>query len=658
MGITGRAAAIAVLLCLFGALPDSAANPDDVSFVLRLTKSTPVYHTGEVIEFEISYSSTTEKKYHGTFTTPDPDVAVVTLHLSPMGDAFDRRRLHESDFAGSILSGNGDLGSQPMTTSGDLAKWYRFDKPGHYTLMVTSPEISRVKSFEEGGGVEPLTLESNPVDFDILPRDAAWESQELWSIENILENKPDSTQLQNAYHRLAMLDTPGAARKLVQLYLASADGSADSHIFHRALRESSNAGVIVPLLDAALSDPMVSPPANSAQLLADLQVIRQLGPPPEQPPDAASLEAWQKKLQERQELRERYLARANDLVLASIRRRSGPQRAAAIYDAWYNEEQLNKKPDPPARLAQLRFEMVGLAKDLPRSQQSQFVALAWPHLDHELLRPVVRDLALKHEDIGAFQFWCESWPDDCATGIVGTAMKADSRLPPFIVLLLPEAEHPELDTALMQRLKPPAFNREYMTAARISALVLRAGSRNLLSAVTALFSTDPAKPPNCEAQGYLIGYLSRTRPEDAAKLLGSKLWDKNDNCAGQLFYTLKALPHTDDLVPIAVKALNSPVRGVAGSAALFLGEHGPISVQDALWQRLNLLWKLWHDRKAELRSAAPGDQDVPALLEQQLASALAHAANWKLTSEQQDQLHESCLTDQCRTIAEGKMYMN
>src|SRR5579864_9422501 len=111
----GRALAIVVLLWVLCALLVRAGNPDDIDFILRLTKGTPVYHAGEVIEFEISYSSRSEKKYRGSWTTPSSDLDVVTLHLTPAEGVFDRRRLRDTGFAGSILSGIGYLGSQPVT---------------------------------------------------------------------------------------------------------------------------------------------------------------------------------------------------------------------------------------------------------------------------------------------------------------------------------------------------------------------------------------------------------------------------------------------------------------------------------------------------------------------------------------------------------------
>ena len=42
--------------------------------------------------------------------------------------------------------------------------------------------VSRLKSEDEGGGQEILTLESNTVQFDILSPDTSWEDGELRTI--------------------------------------------------------------------------------------------------------------------------------------------------------------------------------------------------------------------------------------------------------------------------------------------------------------------------------------------------------------------------------------------------------------------------------------------------------------------------------------------
>ena len=122
--------------------------------------------------------------------------------------------------------------------------------------------------------------------------------------------------------------------------------------------------------------------------------------------------------------------------------------------------------------------------------------------------------------------------------------------------------------------------------------------------------------------------------------------------------------YSDELLPFANQALKSPNPITVTQAALFLGEHGSRSSEEILWQRLESLWTAWHDRAAELElaamnfSASATSAQQANQLEQALASALAHAKNWKLSPAEIDRLHSGCLTQACREVADGHRVLN
>ena len=233
-------------------------------------------------------------------------------------------------------SGPRFLSSQPVTETADLTSWSHLQKPGHYSLTVTSGAVSRPKTAEEGGGQETLTLESNTVEFDILPHDPVWESEELHAILQALENAKYPGDQYIALHRLALLDTPDSARKLVELYLTTSPSSPEQSNYVVGLTQSSQLGVIVPMLESALSDPGVAPPGT--ELLAQLQVRKQLGLATAPADDPAAQQRAQAECEERRKLHDEYLVRANDVLLTRISRDSGPHQRAAILEAWQNVE--------------------------------------------------------------------------------------------------------------------------------------------------------------------------------------------------------------------------------------------------------------------------------------------------------------------------------
>lgn len=658
-----------IVLFLICGHPLNAANAEDIEFRLHLVKDTRAYHMGESIELEIVYSSQSEKKYQ---ISSSSSLENVIMHLMPSDGVVDLRLLRfEAGWAGSDIGGLGYLGSQPVTRQVDLCVWYRFHRPGHYSLVVTSKEVSRLKGAEEGGGQEQLTLESVPVEFDILPADPAWAAAELNNIEEALKAAEAPGESARAIGRLAQLDTPASVRKLLQLYLARSDATPE-WLISSDLRASSQTDIIIPSLKTALSDPTVAIPSTLPGLLATLQTRKQLGMPLKYPDDPAKKQEWAEKSKERSDTYAKNLEDANALLMASIDRRTGRPRATAIYQAWSDAESQNRtKPLPPDILTQLRLNVLAVENDLDRQQQVQFVLLAWQTMPHgqllSLIRKLTKDAArgTAYPNYEIFKLWCEEWPDECGAAILSDALESGVKTDKNIILMIPEAEHPELDKLLQMQLHDPTMIQDGAQSQRVVALVMRAGSRRLAPAVDAL-ADQFSRKPGCagEVQAYLLGYLFRLTPEDASKRLAAELQDKNGTCGWEVLRSLNAARYSDDLIPVATRALDSPNLVSAQAAALFLGEHGPASAEEALWLRLEKLWDAWRNRSSELRtlhqSMSYGDstEEQTAALERALASALAHGTNWKLSPARSDDLHANCLTEPCRDIAAGKMFLN
>ena len=670
-----RVAFLLILVGLRTSIVLGRTNPDDIEFKIRFVEDKSSFHIGEPIEIEISYSTKIEKKYLGSWTSPSPGLEGVTPTLTRTDGVLDLRAVRDyMGFSGSILSSIGFLGSEPVTQRLELGDWYRFHKPGHYAVMIRSSEVSRAKRAEEAR--EQLSLDSDPLEFDVVATDPAWSMSELAEIERILQNKEDPERYR-ALHRLILLDTPPSIRKLVQLYLSKADVTHNSgDVVYRGLRESSQIEVIIPLLEAALSDPQVEPREGIADLLAGLQVRKGLGVMPPRPQDPVGQKEWKDRYDARTKVSQEYLAKANALLLQSIERRSGPARATTIYQAWFTAERQNvSKPVDPEILSRLRSEVLSTALELGPSERVQILYSMWPRQSHGELKPIVVSLAesRRKEDSfyidEAYKFWCEAWPQECSGAILSDAIHTGTPTSKNAVFLMAESEHPELDEMLSARLNDPGMLQDSWESQRGAAIILRAGSRKLRPAVDEFLDKYVARPRyGCEIEGYLIGYLFRTALADATKRFAEETGSGNHPCASQLLRTLDTVRYSDELIPLATKALDSGDLGSAAMAATFLGLRGAVTVEPALWERLSTLREKWRERAAELRGADTGILDGgvreqaaqlerarTVQLEQALVSALVRGANWKLTAGEQDRLREGCLTERCRDIADGKM---
>lgn len=654
----------AVTLLAFGACSLFAQNPNDLSFRLRLTKDQPQYTVYEPITFEVSLSSSAERKYYASWTALVPFGGIKIL-LEPQTSAVDLQALQQGIIAGSILGSFGYLTPTPIRQTGDLTQWYRFEKAGHFRLSVAVDWVCCSKSADEGSGRERIHLQSNAVEFDIVPLDSVLEAQDLESILNDIDHSKSEQVRQEALHCLDLMQTPTAAQEKTRRYLASAHLGYSP--YYSLLLHSSRLNQIASMLEQALRKPSVDPPPGIVDLLTDLQVRKQMGDPAARPANPAELEQWQADSTERTKLRQKLFARNSELLLDDIRLRSGPERLDAVFQAWSNAERQYGASNPtPDLLIQLRAEVLGMSQELLPEQQSQFLTNEWSKIPHADLLPLVRRVAMPNAPGAwarhwAFKFWCEDWPTECAKAMLADARESTSNLSAETILLIPEGEHPDLDLILEERLEDPKLIRSYGSGTSNGAVILRAASKNLKPFVDAFLDKQSSEQfRNCEMEGYLLGYLLRVAPADAEKRLENLLQDsKPDYCGGQ---ALRGLAHASELrpaIPLIVAALNSPNLKTAGYAALFLGEHGSDLARPSLSKRLDALRRQWHDRAAEIASAGMSDEIEwnTAQLEKELVSALAHGQVWKLTAEEEQSLAAGCLTDECRHIAEGKSWL-
>ena len=237
-----------------------ANNPDDVDFHATFVKQSAAFQPGEPIGVEISYSATAAKKYRASWVAPMPFFGSVEVDVTPREGVTDLRELQRG-WAGSIVSSEGYVESIPWVQQLELNQWFRFRKPGHYTLTVKSNAVSRIRGEAEGGGYEKLTLETEPIQFDVLPEDATWDAAELEEIERILEQSPKgSVESSQAMHRLSILDSPAAVAKLVEMYLSGPQADPSGNVY-RGLDNSGRGDLIIAMLREGLSDPAKNPHA-------------------------------------------------------------------------------------------------------------------------------------------------------------------------------------------------------------------------------------------------------------------------------------------------------------------------------------------------------------------------------------------------------------
>src|SRR5438046_5533704 len=161
----------------------------------------------------------------------------------------------------------------------------------------------------------------------------------------------------------------------------------------------------IPELEAALSDPSTNVPSTIPHLLADLHTRTDRGVLPPYPTDDASKPEWNAKAKRRSDLHEKYFEQANALLVASIPKRSGPQRSTAIYQAWYD--------------AEVSYRTKPLSPDIVSEP---------------------------------YKLWCEDAPEGCRSAILADLQRSQLRTKKNVIVLMEEGEQTELGSAVKEQL--------------------------------------------------------------------------------------------------------------------------------------------------------------------------------------------------------------
>jgi hypothetical protein len=647
-----------------------AQTPQDLKFTLKLSNDARVYHIGERISLEIAYSSSSEHKYFGSWTSPQPGLESVFLRISPDDQClYPDRLVNEQGFTGgSFIGSSGYVQRTPVANRFELTRWCRFQKPGVYTVTATSKEVWLVKPIAEGGGKEPLTLESNPVEFEIVPADDAWVAAQMEEIEQELGSAKNGGARGEALERLGSLDTPAAVRRILELYLGRANAD-DEWRCGPLLRASSHAEMIITALKKALNDPATRLPNTLPGMLADLEMREKMGIMPIRPTDAELLKQWTEKLADRQKLRDSFLAETDAVIASRLEHLPAPERAERIYQRWYDAEGYNARKVPTEERDKLSGDVLAIADALNQTQQTQFLILAWNYMPHEQLLPLIKTILASPQIRGGsgmwrfnvFKLYCEQWPAECHTAILAHTVATKVVTDRFVMLLLSEEEHPELDAVLTDALKNPGAPGETQQLLLTATLVSRVGSRNLVPVVDDVLDHESERLRHSEQiEADLIAYLYRFSQIDANRRLAAALQDAEGFRGAAELAELHLVRPSDEMVPLLTSALDSPNYLTAGRAALFLAEVGTAASESAIWGRLQQLWDGWKDKAAELKGPFPSYPEAQpgatSALEHTLASALMQGKNWKLGESEVRRLRDGCLTDACRQVADGKMH--
>ncbi|MGH8056545.1 MAG: hypothetical protein ACREOH_04825, partial [Candidatus Entotheonellia bacterium] len=279
-----------------------AWSDEQARLTIRFADGRSQFRQGEVIALELQFTSSISDTYTVSTRSYDRSGRLDTDQVFVMPESRDP--LHDyfkgllGGFVGGGLSGFRTLAEEPYVYRLEINEWVAFDRPGRYTIEITSSRVSRYDQLT--GQAVPVMLRSNPLEFDIEEVDAAWQARILADAIATLDSAAsDDVQRGRARSVLRFLDSPAALAELVRRL---GDPEEISWWDWKAgLLATRHRTIAREELQRGLSAPGVAVTYEYVVTLATIRFLLEHPEPlpPYPPPNTAEQEAWRALQQER-----------------------------------------------------------------------------------------------------------------------------------------------------------------------------------------------------------------------------------------------------------------------------------------------------------------------------------------------------------------------
>ena len=638
--------AIFTLLIVIPAFAQTAGV--DVQVRLSLAGGKSVYRTGEPIRLVLSFTSDAHV-YKLNTTTTKPASPVDEILLTPDDgvfrwlDEYSSKHRYSPDY--SLIR---KITTSPAPVELALNDWFRFDRPGTYTVQV---KTSRVSRFEHPRYPAPLIyLMTNEVSFEVVAMTTAEEEQEVRRLSSLLDSTRNQKEDTRISEELSYLAGEASTREKARRYIFSEGRSGNySQNIQYGLFIARDRALVKRLLEGALRDP--NTPVTH-QLLHTLTRLRLLQEGKEPPSIAGFDGVGDTKQQHYSEVLEEYLRE----LTASLPKRTGKSRTGAAMTVILN---LPKEPDQAApMLSDARKILIQEFDGLSIYDKDLLLNGYWNRFRDTSLQPALeRMLKTERQPQGylmrasALKRLIELAHDSSRPFVMAELIDPDSFVDVEVLGQLKDETLPEADSALLEQIRRLASLKQNLDSIRLqykTPLAARYASPAIYKGLMEAYQNWGAKWP-VEARAGLLGYLARYNEAQAMPLIKQALKELGPDRGSWFLSNLTRSNYPKAVDEYLRKRLESDDPQWVSTASHIMSQRGPAEDMPLIEARLDRWVKEWKARGAEL-DAADQDRKVPmqCMTQVNLIIALMHGKAWKLPEEKIKQLKQSCVTKTCR----------
>jgi hypothetical protein len=636
---------IVIFTPLYVTSTPSQDNGHDVRVRLSLAGEKSVYRTGEPIRLTLSFTSDREG-YIIDATTTKPAHPVDEVLLSPDAgvsrwlDEYSGRHRYSPDYGSAEK-----ITATATTVELPLNDWFRFDRPGRYTVRVRTGRVSRPE--QPHAFSPPIPLTTNEVSFKVVPMSSVEEEQEVRRLSARLDATRDFKEECKISEDLSYLSGEVSTREKVRRFFTSQGRSGNyfQNIYF-GLFIARDRALVVRLMEGALRDP--NTPATH-ELLQTLTMLRGLEEGVE-PTNAGGLVVAAENPEQRRysEIREGYVTE----LLASLPKRAGKSQTTTAITVLGN---LPREPGHAAQmLSGVRKILLQEFDSLHPFDQERLLSAYWDQLRDPSIQPALERMLTKERQpqeylirASALNRLIEMDPERARPFVVAELRDPASGVDFDVLTALKDETLPEADAALLEQVRRFGQKSDLVLLRHKALLVARYASPAIYDGLMEVYETWGAKWPQ-DARASLLGYFARYNETQAIPLIEQALAELGPGQDSSFLTDLTRSNYPEAVGDLLRKRLEGEDPQAVSAAAYVMSQHGPAEDRRLIEARLDRWVKEWGKRGAELDAAGTDPNIIQSMVQVNLIESLALGKAWKLPEEKIKQLKLGCVTQVCR----------
>jgi hypothetical protein len=622
--------------------PAISAGQDDgvpVDVKLSLVGDKKVFRMGETIRLNLSYTT----KKSGYMAIMDRRTSIDKVVISPTTELFDVvKDYYFGDEPPSDTTSMSAISDKTTTIEISLNDFFRFESPGKYTVyLITHRIIEKKNSSEPWRKGAVIELNTNPVEFEIVPMSEQEESAEARRISLAIDNASDPRTKTRLAEELANLPGDGAVADKVAAFLKARSSPANNYggAIYRGLFVSRNKGLMIEKLEAALND--VSKPLDFelVGILSSLRARQEIdasGKPYSRPQQYMGMPAGPISPDDPFVKADQYYQR---LVIDSLQRRQGK----SLYETAYSLLRTQRDRLNPETKTALRSIVVKNFDALDIFSREDLLGFNWEQIRDPSLVPSIERM-LKDNSYPAYgrlnvHVTALKRLKDLDTEKARQYMAAEIRDPNSLLYdeVLDEFDNvpiPEVDQVQLEqimRLAPKGSGSDSTMLRWRCELTAKFATESIYEPLMDTYKkySNSWQP---ETRGLLLGYFARYRPHEALSLVDEEI-KVHPELIDSLLNAFTKYNYPQPVADFFDSRLRSSDATVAGHAAYVISQHGEGKDRDKLEDRLKLLDPL-DERQSQLQV--------------ELIMSLLQSKVWKLSDADKQALHSYCLNTKCK----------